>query len=103
MKSKPHCIGRALERYGLVLSFDDLRTMESMIRGKQSLLIRRDKGGREIHALQFRNEAVRLVYAPGDGRIITFLPAKARRMKDAIARKCHPRIVEAMECTGENR
>lgn len=80
----PHSIKRALERYGLKLSLDDLNNIASECQkgyGRLSFL----PDGKERHLAMIHGKAVVLIYAPYDGekvfqkmgRVITVLPPEA--------------------------
>lgn len=82
----PHSIKRALERYGLRLSLDDLNNIVTECQkgyGRLSYL----PDGKERHLVMVHGKAVVLIYAPYDGttvfqkmgRVITILPPEAAR------------------------
>lgn len=86
MPTVPHAINRALERYGLKLTHDDLINLcHECMKGYGRLSFLPD--GKERHILLCHAKAVIVVYAPYDGpygrvkqahgKIITVLPPEA--------------------------
>ncbi len=80
----PHAIQRAMERYGLKLSYDDLLDLcAECLKGYGRLSYMPD--GKERHLLSCHGKPVVVIYAPFDGvtvhqqmgRIITLLPKEA--------------------------
>ena len=69
-----HARDRAMERYGIELSDDDLLGLETQISGGKGVLIRRS-GAREIIMLKVAQAVVIAVFDPMSRHIITFLRA----------------------------
>lgn len=82
-----HAANRALERYGLKINSDDLRSMAEACSTGQSLKLANLPRDQERHALMVHGKAVVVVFAPYlgptnllrpvHGRIITVLPREA--------------------------
>ena len=71
-----HVIERALERYGIVITWQDVRDLEARIHaGDGVMLLRRNPDGAEVSVVRVDGQLVTLVYSPLEGRIKTFLPA----------------------------
>jgi hypothetical protein len=71
-----HAIERARERYGLTLDRWDLLAIASIIRAGKTVLTRRQRDGREVHALEYRGVAVVALYDLRDRCVTTFLPMR---------------------------
>ena len=69
-----HVIERALERYGIVLTWGDLRVLEDRVARRDGMLLRRDLRG-ETWVIRVEGQLVTLIFEPGIGRIRTILPA----------------------------
>lgn len=74
-----HPIERARQRYGLDLGPADLCLMIEDIAAGRSVLLKRQRGGGEIHLVRAGNTAVLAVYAPAIARIVTILPPGRRK------------------------
>lgn len=68
-----HAQERAMERYGLALSFDDLRALEQLV-GTKGLIVRREVHGTELRCLLHAGMAILVVWNPTTARVLTFLP-----------------------------
>jgi hypothetical protein len=71
-----HAIDRAWERYGLRLARSDLQQIGVLIRGSKTVMTRRQRDGREVHAVQYLGVATIVLWDPRHG-IVTFLPIEA--------------------------
>lgn len=82
-----HCIQRALERYGLDLTVEDVRDVERTILNGGALLIRREPHGPELYAVRVKGVATRVVFNQEKRSIITFLPIESRKFADVMKAK----------------
>lgn len=87
----PHAIERALERYGLRLSFSDLdRISEECAKGYGRLSYMEDQ--KEKHIVHYLGASLVVVYIPEvdashpRGRVVTILPPEAATSSDIYAK-----------------
>jgi hypothetical protein len=89
--TEPHCIQRARERYGINLSWQDLRQIEARCEAREGLTAKKPDGTR-FHCITWGNQVLWIVFEPasvsrwGVGRVVTIMPpnvADALRSSDA--------------------
>jgi hypothetical protein len=89
--TEPHCITRARERYGIELSWQDLRQIEARCEAREGLTAKKPDGTR-FHCITFDKHVLWVVFEPaavswrGVGRVVTIMPpnvADALRSSDA--------------------
>lgn len=89
--TEPHCIQRARERYGIDLSWRDLRQIEARCEAREGLTAKKPDGTR-YHLITFADQVLWIVYKPAGtaniygGRVVTIMPpsaADALRSSDA--------------------
>lgn len=66
-----HAIARAKERYGLEITYGDLRAMEGQCRDKATVM--KDMGRSRVHLVEHAGVAMKAVYDPESRIIVTFL------------------------------
>jgi hypothetical protein len=90
--TEPHCITRARERYGIDLSWQDLRQIEARCDKGEGRTAKKPDGT-HFHLITFANQVLWIVFEPasvsrhGVGRVVTIMPpnvAKVLTVNDAI-------------------
>ena len=99
-----HVIERALSRYGIVITWQDLRLIEERVKSGEGMILRRDPDGADTRVVRIEGQLVTLVFSPGDGRIKTFLPAdhpttgsRRRHYQEVDAQKYRGQVKRARE------
>lgn len=82
----PHAIERALERYGVLLTWADLKRLEDDCKAGRSLVMQRWPDGGSKNAVLHKDVALVVVIGP-DGRIKTVLPRDAARQSKSSYRR----------------
>lgn len=64
-----HALRRAFERYGLILTYGELRDLKRIVAGGRARHVRDN-----VWRVEWRGLLLRLVYSPETDAIVTFLP-----------------------------
>lgn len=70
-----HAKWRALERYHMQFTSDDLKAIRGLLNAKT--FVRRQSNTRTVHAVEYQGKRLLLVYHTGRHAILTFLPPDA--------------------------
>lgn len=80
MTKKSHACKRALLRYELKLTQDDLDNIVKLIQNGKAQFIERSSNRRTIFNVNYNNKVVTIVYNSEKHKVITFLPINSREI-----------------------
>lgn len=72
-----HAMLRAEQRYGLILTIDDLKAITRAIQRNKGTLLARLKDGKSAWSLPWQGRVLKLVMSPDLWKVITLLPPDA--------------------------
>lgn len=82
-----HAIARARERYGVELTRESLAALAKQCRNGRSVLVA-DFGCRSVHLVDHSGTVMKVVYAPTNDVIVTFLAREHRKLpRPGIAKR----------------
>lgn len=86
-----HAQDRALERYGLHLSKEDVRSCVEKIRGGDAILLSADPSKGQRWLVMFNERVLHVVYRPEVDTLITVLPQDGVQAKRNYRRRHKPK------------